>query len=189
MAGLINSVESRADGAQRLLLIPHETSERGGVDAISVEVGCERGALSLRYEITGDIASIVLPDVESPERADGLWRRTCLEAFISDGEAYCEFNYSPSTQWAAYHFARYRSGMAPVEMPAPQINRTGAAEQFHLYTELPLANTPLQGKRPWRLGLSAVIEHRDGAMSYWALRHDDGPPDFHRASCFTAQIP
>jgi hypothetical protein len=34
------------------------------------------------------------------------------------------------------------------------------------------------------LGLSAVIEENDGAVSYWALKHSLGPPDFHDASAF-----
>lgn len=34
------------------------------------------------------------------------------------------------------------------------------------------------------LGLSAVIEENDGAVSYWALKHPPGPPDFHDANTF-----
>ena len=41
----------------------------------------------------------------------------------------------------------------------------------------------------WRLGLSAVLEEKDGAKSYWALAHADlGKPDFHVADCFTAKL-
>ena len=43
--------------------------------------------------------------------------------------------------------------------------------------------------QPWRLGLSAVIEENSGRKSYWALKHPDGPPDFHRADCFTLELP
>jgi len=41
---------------------------------------------------------------------------------------------------------------------------------------------------PWRLSLSAVIEQADGRLSYWALAHPPGKPDFHRADCFTCEI-
>jgi len=34
------------------------------------------------------------------------------------------------------------------------------------------------------LGLAAVIEENDAVMSYWALKHPPGPPDFHRVSGF-----
>jgi hypothetical protein len=35
-----------------------------------------------------------------------------------------------------------------------------------------------------RLGLSAVIESCNGSLSYWALRHPAGKPDFHHADAF-----
>ena len=38
------------------------------------------------------------------------------------------------------------------------------------------------------LGLSAVIEDRDGALSYWALRHPAGKPDFHHADAFALAL-
>jgi hypothetical protein len=38
------------------------------------------------------------------------------------------------------------------------------------------------------LGLSAVIEEKNGVMSYWALKHPPGPPDFHHASGFVLEI-
>lgn len=174
---------------QRLTLVPHPTSARDGVDAVTVDVGHGKGVLSFCFTLAGDIERAVLPDIGSADRTDGLWRHTCFEAFISDGDAYCEYNFSASMQWAAYQFTQYRADKAPVKMAPPRIERAAAAGAFHLYTELSLANIPLQGARPWRLGLSAVIEMRDSALAYWALRHDKGPPDFHRASCFNAQIP
>jgi hypothetical protein len=41
---------------------------------------------------------------------------------------------------------------------------------------------------PWELGLSAVLEEKDGAKSYWALAHRGDKPDFHDAGCFTARL-
>ena len=34
------------------------------------------------------------------------------------------------------------------------------------------------------LGLCAVLESAEGELSYWALRHSAGGPDFHDASTF-----
>jgi len=39
-----------------------------------------------------------------------------------------------------------------------------------------------------RLGLSAVIEAADGGLSYWALRHPPGKPDFHRPEAFALEL-
>ena len=34
------------------------------------------------------------------------------------------------------------------------------------------------------LGLSAILEEEDGTISYWALAHGAGRPDFHHPACF-----
>jgi hypothetical protein len=39
------------------------------------------------------------------------------------------------------------------------------------------------------MSLAAVVEETDGTISYWALAHADGPPDFHHPACFRAQVP
>ena len=33
------------------------------------------------------------------------------------------------------------------------------------------------------LGLSAILEEEDGTISYWALAHPPGRPDFHHPDC------
>ena len=34
------------------------------------------------------------------------------------------------------------------------------------------------------LGLTAVVENKDGSHRYWALRHPAGQPDFHHRDGF-----
>ena len=41
----------------------------------------------------------------------------------------------------------------------------------------------------WQVGLSAVIEAKDGSRSYWALAHPPGKPDFHHRDCFALRLP
>ena len=42
----------------------------------------------------------------------------------------------------------------------------------------------------WELGLSAVLEEKDGTKSYWALAHPlEEKPDFHDPGCFAARLP
>jgi hypothetical protein len=40
----------------------------------------------------------------------------------------------------------------------------------------------------WELGLSVVLEERDGTKSYWALAHPSEKPDFHHPDCFVARL-
>src|SRR5206468_2777303 len=95
------------------------------VAAASVEVEILRpcaGTLALSYVLHGNLSELRLPPIAAPARGDELWQHTCFEAFLGTaaGAAYCELNFAPSTQWAAYRFDSYRSGMrAATELGAP----------------------------------------------------------------------
>ena len=39
-----------------------------------------------------------------------------------------------------------------------------------------------------RLALAAVLEDQQGALSYWALAHPPGKPDFHHPVGFTLEL-
>jgi|HubBroStandDraft_6_1064221.scaffolds.fasta_scaffold552110_1 hypothetical protein len=145
------------------------------------------GSLVLSYVVSGRVSDLRLPPVVAPERADELWRHTCFEAFIRPptGSAYYEFNFSPSTQWAAYQFGSYRSGMRVAnEIAAPRIEVRSTGESYTLQAALEFEGLSL----PWRLGLSAVLEETNGRKSYWALAHPPGKPDFHHADCFVLEL-
>jgi hypothetical protein len=40
-----------------------------------------------------------------------------------------------------------------------------------------------------QIGLSAVVEDINERLSYWALRHPPGKPDFHHPDNFALEIP
>jgi hypothetical protein len=177
----------------RQALALHPDSRCAAVTRIEVEAARPRPrALLLRYLVTGAIRDIRLPPAAAPARVDGLWRSTCFEAFLRapPSEAYCEFNFAPSTEWAAYRFDSYREGMrAEGGIAAPRLEIEASGERLSLSASLDLAGVPdLPGDAAWRLGLSAVIEEADGRKSYWALAHPPGRPDFHRADCFLHEL-
>jgi hypothetical protein len=168
----------------RLALTAHPDFPADAVTAIAVELERAAGALTLRYALTGDIARLAVPPPAAPSRTDELWRHTCCEAFVSpeDGEGYFEFNFAPSTQWAAYRFSGYRRGMAPADAAPPRIEIAATATTLDLIARIILPPGPC------RLALSAVIEGVDGAKSYWALAHPSGRPDFHHRSSFACSL-
>lgn len=123
---------------------------------------------------------------------DGLWRGTCFEAFLS-GPAragYVELNLSPSSEWAAYTFTGYRAGMAAAALTAePTVTLSQEAAGLTLTAELGLAHaTGLEPAGPWRIGLAAVIEETGAPLSYWALVHSAGRPDFHHGDGFALDL-
>lgn len=177
----------------RLPLHPHRDTPYPAVTGLAVELARPAAEhIDLTWELTGDIAAIRWPAPAAAVRTDGLWRHTCFEAFLrpEPGEGYVEFNLSPSTAWAAYRFDRYRSGMRAVEpIATPEIALAAAGDRAVLTATLAfkgLTDLPLHA--PWRLALSAVIEDRQGGLSYWALAHPPGRPDFHHADGFAATL-
>lgn len=167
----------------------HPDSVCSAATHVDVDVARPRaGRLILSYTVIGTIADLRLPPGTSAARTDGLWRHTCFEAFVRvpPGTAYYEFNFAPSTQWAAYRFDRYRHGMRAVDrIGALPIVVQASHDRYALKASLELDGLPdLPPEAAWSLALSAVIEEQNGRLSYWALAHPPGPPDFHHADCF-----
>jgi hypothetical protein len=150
------------------------------------------GSLALRYVIEGDLTDVRLPEPRPSRRADELWRHTCCEAFLAGDECagYHEFNFAPSTEWAIYRLAAYRTGMTVVEPVAPPtVTLRAGADRLELEAVVELAELATEpGAAPLRLALAAVIEERNGQRSYWALRHPPGPPDFHHPDGFALPL-
>jgi len=143
--------------------------------------------LALRYRIEGDLERLRIPPPRAPTPGERLWQHLCCEAFVAPAaaSAYREFNFSPSGEWAAYAFERYREG-GPLAVPDPGIAvRTDAAG---LELSATIAVEPVR----LRVALCVVIEERNGALSgafsYWALRHPLPRPDFHHPDGFALEL-
>jgi hypothetical protein len=50
------------------------------------------------------------------------------------------------------------------------------------------ATIAVEADARWELGLSAVLEEKDGTKTYWALEHPSDKPDFHHAACFATRL-
>ena len=140
--------------------------------------------LRLDYWIGGDLDRISFPRPQAASRSDGLWKHSCCEAFLDAAHGYYEFNFSPSSQWAAYRFDSYLAGMRDAATADPEIvwDREGEAARLTVTLRLPPDVTG-------PMGLSAIIEDVNGNRSFWALDHPPGAPDFHHAACFAASLP
>ena len=176
----------------RRLLKIHSRSQCPAVAQIEVEITRPRAyGLILNYIITGKICELFISPVGGSERHDDLWRHTCFEAFIRDsGTAYCEFNFAPTTEWAAYRFSDYRSGRRAPDIAAPVIEVRVTADRYALQAALQLESlSDLLSQAAWHLGLSALVEDKSGSISYWALTHPFGKPDFHNSVSFACELP
>jgi hypothetical protein len=176
----------------QLTLIPHPAtppSEPFKVWA-TVEHAGSLGAIAstnIWFGVGAPAGRFVIPPAAEPSRADELWRTTCFEAFLrAEGkDAYREWNFAPSDEWTAYDFSAYREKTADPAVAAPYIRIEDNLTWWALG-----ATIAVEAGTEWQLGLSAVLEEKDGTKSYWALAHPEGDkPDFHDPACFAARLP
>ena len=174
-----------------LKLVRHPTSDAPAVSHIEAHAARDGARLSLTSALAGDLARLAIPARAAPARADELWRHTCFEAFVraAPGDAYLEFNFAPSTNWAAYRFTSYRDGIRRAEIAPPAIEVETAPDRLTLAASVDLSTLPdLAAAERWRIALTAVIEDAAGALSYWSLAHTPGRPDFHHSAGFEVEL-
>jgi hypothetical protein len=175
------------------VLVCHPETPSQAVRRVQVSVCRIRGGmLTLTFALEGDLARLCIPPPRPPRWADRLWQHTCFEAFVAmkGKPAYYEFNFAPSGEWAAYAFRRYRDGM-PLEQEelAPGITTRNVGERLELDVIIRLDRLPtIQPRTRLQLALSAVVEEENGVLSYWALKHPPGKPDFHHPDAFALEL-
>ncbi len=168
----------------------HPARLSNSVSAIDVRLAVtDEGCLTAVYTLSGSLAGLQLPDPAAPTRRDRLWQETCAELFIAKlggDEGYLEFNFSPSTAWAAYRFDAYRSGMTPLDIATPDIKMEVSDSVIEVTAAMQL---PIAWQLPaLRVGVSMVIREKNDNVSYWAIAHPPGKPDFHHRDCFALHL-
>jgi hypothetical protein len=168
-------------------LVPHPATPPTADLAVRAEILVRADGIRLaEYVVTGDVDAVLLPAKTGPARTDGLWQTTCFELFAGepDSERYYEFNFSPSGRWAAYDFDGYRAAMRDRAVSGEVAIES--AKGRSAFAMLVVLDAPIDGRR---VGLTAVIEEKDGTKSYWALAHPSPEPDFHHLEGFTLELP
>jgi hypothetical protein len=155
------------------------------------------GSLTLEFQLAAELRAVrLVPSVCQPQRRHELWRHTCFELFARRGSepGYCEFNFSPCGDWAAYEFDNYRgtrrdAAQRPIEVSVQTLDLA----QIQLRARIDLRSafaieTAALELADWRLNCAAVIESTDGSLSYWAVQHPRPQPDFHDADGFCVAL-
>lgn len=174
-------------------LFCHPDDRPSAVTKIVVDVTCNsRNQISIDYKVSCATGDLLLPKEKASARADDLWQHTCFELFVrpKNQSSYLEFNFSPSSEWAAYRFEGYRTDRADVDIDKPPIIEAAMNDNvFGLQALIDLASLQaLTQSEFWQVGLSAVIEETNGQKSYWACAHPPVKPDFHHADCFCVNL-
>ena len=120
------------------------------------------------------------------QRRDDLWEHTCFEAFLGlpDDPRYWELNVSPSGDWNLYRFSDYRQREADQSLgSAPEVTLQPLGRGLRCTVEFdpcgfwPCSLVPA-------IGLTMVVEHTPGDLSFWALSHPGEQADFHDRRSF-----
>ena len=176
-----------------LALYPHPDTRSEAVRSVAARVARpSRGVLTLSYVIEGNLAGLRIPVPRAPAVSEGLWQHTCCEVFIARKglSSYHEFNFSPSGVWAAYAFAHYRDGAPLADAtvnPCVTVRRSRDTLELETSIRLDLLS-PDHAGAGLSLALAAVIEDQAGTLSYWALRHAPGAPDFHNPLAYALEL-
>src|SRR5579875_100534 len=169
-------------------LVCHHTTPSAMVRAIRVRLRRSGDAeLRIVFRLEGDIPKLILPPPGAPRIGVELWRHTCFESFIAIAgrPAYHEFNFAPSSEGTVYAFRAYRDGGPIAEgKMRPEIAMRSSDSWFEMDARVRLDSLSSEHPRAaLRLGIAAVIDAEDG-LSYWALSHPIGTPDFHHPDGF-----
>lgn len=162
----------------------------GDVKEVAIAEGTAQSAIAQRTryanaEKAASCETLIAPS-DTPARKHELWKNTCFEFFvgIKNSERYWEFNLSPAGDWNIYRFDAYRQGM--------QEETAFTALPFsiqHLSDGLAIAldvdlDKIVSANQAIEVGITTVIKHTDGEVSYWALTHQGTEADFHRRDSF-----
>ena len=189
-SNMMNGPFPMADVARRSFhLVVHDQTPTDAVRSIRGGV-CRTGdgTLGVSYVIAADVSRLRIPRPRPKAIAERLWQHTCCELFVMrrDVAEYHEFNFAPSGEWAAYRFAAYRDSQRLMDASIePHVELRTTAELLELDAAIRLDRLS-RGHLSDALALSvtAVIEESDGRISYWALAHAPGKPDFHHRDAF-----
>ena len=171
----------------------HPGTRSDAVRSVTVRVKRGDGDLSVSYVLQGELPRLRVPAPTRSRIGEKLWQHTCFELFIARRmPAYHEFNFSPSGEWAACAFSRYRDGDgAPFGGDAldPRVAVRAGPDRLELDATVQLGSiSSAHTAAKLSLALSAVVEELDGRLSYWALRHPPGQPDFHHPEAFALAL-
>lgn len=165
----------------------HPDCTAGPIAAVSATVEHTSFGCRATFLAKGEMGAVIVPQAARPERRDNLWQTTCFEIFWQTAGApdimeYWEFNLSPSTQWAAYHFDDRRLN------PRNEAAKVVIECQTEADTLMIEAEISLDLPIPANAALNAIIEDTSGNIQFWALAFGQGKADFHDPVCRSLRI-
>ncbi|MEH2040677.1 DOMON-like domain-containing protein [Nostoc sp.] len=176
---------------QTFSLQPFASTESFPNLKITGNISRNANQLTIYYNLGGDLKEIaIVPPSNAPSRKYELWEDTCFEFFlgIKDSPRYWEFNLSPAGHWNVYRFDGYRQGMqeetAFEKLP---FNVQNQADGLAVTLDVDLDKI-VSAEQEIEVGITTVIKHKNGEVTYWALTHRGAEADFHLRDSFIIEL-
>lgn len=154
---------------------------------IAGNIARQGNQFTIHYALLGDVKEVAFAaPSDTPARKHELWKDTCFEFFlgIKNSDRYWEFNLSPAGDWNVYHFDAYRQGMQEeTAFTALPFSIQHLSDGLAIALDIELDKI-VPANQAIEVGITTVIKHRDGEVSYWALTHQGTEADFHRRDSF-----
>lgn len=148
--------------------------------------------LLVDYHLTGNMQEILFPPLSAhTERKDDLWKATCFEFFLAvpNDPQYWEFNMSPSGNWNIYQMSAYRRVGFREEVSIKHLSFSFRCEPDDVIVDATVDLDPIiSSKSEIQVGITCVIQLKDGHESYWALAHPKPQADFHLRESFALTL-
>ena len=181
---------SKALSPKCFTLIPFPAPKIPAIE-ITGTITRQENLLSIRYVVQGDIDSILLPGPATSTRKDDLWKATCFEFFLAIPHLpeYWEFNLSPSGEWNVYHMDAYRRTGFREETAISDLLFEFKQQTDELSLGLSVDLTPIICiEQNFQMGITSIIQTKEGNETYWALAHPGQQADFHLRESFVIKL-
>jgi hypothetical protein len=155
-------------------------------EEVSAEVFFSDGALRFHYQIRGRGAD--WPDLKEErlrERRDEIWKNDCMEVFWSEnGTSYWEMNLAPNGDWQIYFFEDYRKkGCPEMSLRLTDLKSRKEKDVFHMEGKI---GGPRGSFLQVQLFQPTVILREKEGFLFWAPKHEEQRPDFHKMSLWVS---
>jgi hypothetical protein len=174
---------NQLESVPKLVMQPFSAENLPKDCRINILFSKDNDCFQVVFELATQLTDLTIPSFEPSKvkRKDKLWEHTCFEIFLGYGGSpnYWEFNLSPSGDWNVYSFSGYREGMredASFE-GLPFKVQILSERELRLAIAIDFSRIPILSDL--NVGVSAVLEQKNGIKSYWAVKHPGEVPDFH----------
>jgi hypothetical protein len=158
---------------------------------IAGDIARNYNQLSISYKLEGDLKEVAInPPSNTPSRQHELWKETCFEFFIGikNSPQYWEFNLSPVGHWNVYHFDGYRQGMQEeIAFTTLRFNVQNKTNSLTVVLDIDLDKI-ISVEQAIEMGITTVIKHINGEVTYWALTHVGAKANFHLRDSFIIEL-